>query len=41
VGGGFVKSLAHPGSNITGFTNFETEIGGKWLQTRMLAMPAD
>jgi putative ABC transport system substrate-binding protein len=33
VGGGFVKSLAHPGSNITGFTNFETEIGGKWLQT--------
>jgi putative tryptophan/tyrosine transport system substrate-binding protein len=33
VGGGFVKSLAHPGANITGFTNFEIEIGGKWLQT--------
>jgi len=33
VGGGFVESLAHPGGNITGFTNFESEIGGKWLQT--------
>ena len=32
VGGGFVKSLSHPGANITGFTNFEAEIGGKWLQ---------
>jgi putative ABC transport system substrate-binding protein len=33
VGGGFVGSLAHPGGNITGFTNFEAEIGGKWLRT--------
>ena len=33
VGGGFVESLAHPGGNITGFTNFEPDIGGKWLQT--------
>jgi putative tryptophan/tyrosine transport system substrate-binding protein len=33
VGGGFVESLGRPGGNITGFTNFETEIGGKWLQT--------
>jgi ABC-type uncharacterized transport system substrate-binding protein len=33
VGGGFVQSLAHPGGNITGFTNFESEIGGKWLLT--------
>ena len=32
VGGGFVESLAHPGGNITGFTNFEPEMGGKWLQ---------
>ena len=32
VGGGFVKSLAHPGGNATGFTNFEFEIGGQWLQ---------
>jgi putative tryptophan/tyrosine transport system substrate-binding protein len=27
VGGGFVESLAHPGGNITGFTNFEPEMG--------------
>jgi len=32
VGGGFVKSLAHPGGNATGCTNFEFDIGGKWLQ---------
>ena len=32
VGGGFVTNLAHPGGNITGFQNFETAIGGKWLQ---------
>jgi ABC-type uncharacterized transport system substrate-binding protein len=29
---GFVASLAHPDSNITGFTNFEHAIGGKWLE---------
>jgi putative ABC transport system substrate-binding protein len=33
VGGGFVESLAHPGGNVTRFTNFEPEMGGKWLQT--------
>src|SRR5262245_33966909 len=32
VAGGFVASLAHPGGNITGFTPFEYNIGGKWLQ---------
>lgn len=32
VGGGFVTNLPHPGGNITGFQNFETAIGGKWLQ---------
>jgi putative ABC transport system substrate-binding protein len=32
LGGGFVTNLAHPGGNITGFHNFETTIGGKWLQ---------
>jgi putative ABC transport system substrate-binding protein len=31
LGSGFVESLAHPGSNITGFTNFEPSMGGKWL----------
>ena len=29
---GFVQSLARPGGIITGFTNFEASIGGKWLQ---------
>jgi putative ABC transport system substrate-binding protein len=32
VGSGFVKSLARPGGNLTGFTNFEPEMGGKWLE---------
>ena len=32
IGGGFVTNLAHPGGNVTGFQNFETAIGGKWLQ---------
>jgi putative tryptophan/tyrosine transport system substrate-binding protein len=31
VGTGFVSSLAHPGGNITGLTNFEFSMGGKWL----------
>jgi len=29
---GLVASLAHPGGNITGFSNFEHAIGGKWLE---------
>jgi putative ABC transport system substrate-binding protein len=33
VGSGFVESLAHPGGNLTGFTTYESDIGGKWLQT--------
>jgi putative ABC transport system substrate-binding protein len=32
VGGGFVDSLARPGSNATGFTNYEYDISGKWLE---------
>jgi putative ABC transport system substrate-binding protein len=32
VGGGYVRSLARPGGNITGFTNYEMTIGGKWLE---------
>ena len=31
VGTGFVQSLARPGGNATGFTNFEFDISGKWL----------
>ncbi len=33
VGAGFVASIANPGGNLTGFTNFEAGIGGKWLRT--------
>jgi ABC-type uncharacterized transport system substrate-binding protein len=32
VGNGFVESLARPGGNATGFTNFEFDISGKWLE---------
>ena len=32
VGAGFVQSLARPGGNVTGFSTFEPEIGGKWLE---------
>ena len=32
VGGGFVNSLARPGGNATGFTNFEFDFSGKWLE---------
>src|SRR5262245_917234 len=28
---GFVASLAHPGGNITGFSNLEPTLGAKWL----------
>ena len=31
VGAGFVQSLAKPGGLITGFTDFEYDIGGKWV----------
>ena len=32
VGGGFVASLAHPGGNAIGFTQFEYSMAGKWLE---------
>jgi putative ABC transport system substrate-binding protein len=32
VGAGFVNSLARPSGNVTGFTNFEYAMGGKWLE---------
>ena len=40
LGSGFVDSLARPGRNITGFQNFETEMGGKWLQLLTEIAPA-
>ena len=32
VGGGFVKSLARPGGNATGFSALEYGMSGKWLE---------
>jgi putative ABC transport system substrate-binding protein len=32
VGAGFVASLARPGGNATGFTNYEYGTSGKWLE---------
>jgi putative ABC transport system substrate-binding protein len=32
VGTGLVASLARPGGNITGFSNFELSMSGKWLE---------
>src|SRR3974390_733653 len=32
VSGGFVDSLAKPGGNITGFTNFDYGMGAKWVE---------
>jgi putative ABC transport system substrate-binding protein len=32
VGTGFVASLARPGGNVTGFTNLEPTMTGKWLE---------
>ena len=29
---GFIESLARPGRNVTGFTNFEYATGAKWLE---------
>lgn len=32
LGAGYVANLSRPGGNITGFSTFEPEIAGKWLQ---------
>jgi len=37
---GFVSNLARPGGNITGITNIEPSIGGKWLQLLKEIAPA-
>jgi putative tryptophan/tyrosine transport system substrate-binding protein len=32
VGEGFVASFARPGGNVTGFTNFDSSMTGKWVE---------
>jgi putative ABC transport system substrate-binding protein len=39
VGKGFVASLARPGGNVTGFSNLEPSVGGKWLETLRALAP--
>ena len=40
VSSGLVTSLASPGGNTTGFTNFEFNMGGKWLEVLKTVAPA-
>jgi putative ABC transport system substrate-binding protein len=40
VGTGIVASMSHPGGNITGFSAFEPEIVGKWMQALKELAPA-
>src|SRR5689334_22046099 len=39
VGSGFVKSLAHPGGNITGLSNMGGDTGAKLLDLLLTAVP--
>jgi putative tryptophan/tyrosine transport system substrate-binding protein len=40
IGEGFVASLARPGGHMTGLTNFEPSMGGKWLDILREIAPA-
>ena len=40
VSSGLVASLASPGGKVTGFTNFEFTMGGKWLEVLNTAVPS-
>jgi putative ABC transport system substrate-binding protein len=39
IGSGFVASITHPGGNISGFTNVESTVGGKWVELLKTAPP--
>jgi len=39
VGAGFVENMSHPGGNITGFSNFEYSMSGKWAELLKQATP--
>ncbi len=40
VASGFVTSLAHPGGNATGFTNYDYSMGTKWLEILKELVPS-
>lgn len=40
VGSGLVESLAHPGGNVTGFSQFDYSLSGKWLEILKQVAPA-
>ena len=39
VGAGYVPNLSRPGGSVTGFSTFEPEIAGKWLQLLRQLLP--
>ena len=39
VGEGFVASFARPSGNVTGFTNFESSMTGKWVELLKMIAP--
>lgn len=39
IGQGVVANRAHPAGNVTGFSNLEPAIGGKWLELRKEMAP--
>ena len=39
IGSGFVQNLGPPGGNLTGFSTFESSVGGKWLALLKEAAP--
>src|SRR5271165_5966550 len=40
VGEGFVRSIPRPGGNITGFSNMEPTMAGKWLELLVEVAPS-
>lgn len=40
IGSGYAATIARPGANLTGFSNFEAPIGGKWLEMLKEIAPA-
>jgi putative ABC transport system substrate-binding protein len=40
VGSGFVSNYARPGGNITGFTDFDVSIAGKWIEVLKAVVPS-